>query len=248
MAYRIERLFPLVGTLARYRREDLRADVTAGLTTAVMLVPQGMAYALLAGLPPVIGVYAALVPATFYAAFGTSRQLSVGPVAIDSLLVAASVGGIAQAGSDDYLAAAIVLGALVGLLQLVMGLLRMGFVVNFLSTPVVSGFTSAAAIVIGLSQVKHLLGIDGENTARLVPLLQSIVSHIEGTDPRTAGLGGGAIVTLVLVKRYFPRVPAALFAVSAGALLVLGLGWQDSVAIVGEVPAGLPPFSLPEAP
>src|SRR5690606_24677396 len=150
----LERILPLVGTLRDYKREDLRGDASAGLTTAVMLIPQGMAYAVLAGLPPLTGLYSALIPPLIYALFGTSRQLSVGPVAMDSLLVGVSVGAVAQSGTSEYLSAALLLAFMVGVIQLLFGLLRMGFLANLLSGPVVSGFTSAAALIIGLSQIK----------------------------------------------------------------------------------------------
>jgi SulP family sulfate permease len=201
---------------------------------------------LLAGLPPVVGVYAALVPGIFYALLGTSRQLSVGPVAMDSLLVAASVGAIAEAGTLDYLGAAAVLGLMVGALQALMGLFRMGFLVNFLSMPVVSGFTSAAAIIIGLSQVKHLLGVPLDNSSRLWPLVSQLSRGIAQVQLETAAVGLGAIALLVALKKLRPKWPSALVAVSLGALLVLGFGLEGRVAVVGDVPSGLPHLRMPE--
>src|SRR5690606_38250259 len=123
---------------------DLRGDVSAGLTVGIMLIPQGMAYAMLAGLPPIYGLYASLVPLILYAIFGTSRQLSVGPVAMVALMVATGVSSIAEPGTDEYIALAILLAFMIGVIQLIMGILRMGFLVNFLSHPVITGFTSAA--------------------------------------------------------------------------------------------------------
>ena len=143
----------------RYRRADLPRDVQAGLTTAVMLIPQGMAYAMLAGLPPIIGLYASFVPLAVYAFTGTSRELAVGPVAMVSLLVAQGVAPLAH-GVEEYVAFAVLLALMVGITQLMMGMLRLGFLVNFLSHPVVAGFTSAAALIIGLSQLKHMLGVN----------------------------------------------------------------------------------------
>lgn len=241
----LKKAFPLLSLLTDYRRADLRGDVVAGTTTAVMLVPQAMAYALLAGLPPIMGVYAALVPGVFYALLGTSRQLSVGPVAMDSLLVAATVGSIAATGTEQYLTAAILLAALVGLVQLLMGTLRLGFLVNFLSTPVVSGFTSAAALVIGFSQVQHLLGVTVEGSANFVHLIRGIAAAMPEVNWVTASIGLGSIVTLILVKSASPRAPAALLAVTLGALVVYFAGMKDEVAVVGAVPAGLPSPSLP---
>ena len=146
--HRLRRLVPILAWLPRYRRADLAGDLGAGLTTAVMLIPQAMAYALLAGLPPIVGLYATIPPLLVYAVFGSSPKLAVGPVAMDSLLVAAALGSLALAGHETPMLAAAALAVMVGLVQLTMGALRLGFVVNFLSRPVLSGFTSAAALVI----------------------------------------------------------------------------------------------------
>ena len=156
---RIIRWVPLLPQLRGYGRQQFAGDLTAGIIVAIMLIPQGMAYALLAGLPPQYGLYASIVPLLLYGLLGTSRHLAVGPVAIVSLLTAAGVGTLAAEGSGQYLQLAITLAFLVGIFQTLMGLLRIGFLVNFLSHPVLVGFTSAAAIVIGFSQVRSLLGI-----------------------------------------------------------------------------------------
>jgi len=152
----MKKILPILGWLPRYRRKDLAGDLTAGLTVAVMLVPQGMAYAMLAGLPPVVGLYAAVIPLFAYSLFGTSRQLAVGPVAMDSLLVATGVGAIAASGTTEYLLLATLLAGMVGVIQLILGVLRLGALVSFLSRPVISGFTSAAAIIID-----RLFGVRG---------------------------------------------------------------------------------------
>src|SRR5690606_33782975 len=217
----LDRLLPFLPTLRGYGKEDLRADATAGITTAVLLVPQGMAYALLAGLPPIHGLYAAVIPPAIYALFGTSRQLSVGPVAMDSLLVAASVGTLAQVGSATYLEAAITLALLVGLIQILMGLLKVGFVVNFLSAPVLSGFTSAAAILIALSQAKYLFGIDVAASPTLIALFPELAREISQLSWLTFGIGTVALVIILALKRWAPRVPGALVAVIIGALAVV---------------------------
>jgi len=149
----------ILGWLPGYQRSDVRGDVVAGLTVGAMLVPQAMAYALLAGLPPEVGLYASTIPLVLYALFGTSRQLAVGPVAIVSLLTASALAPIVEEGTSGYLAAAALLAVLVGIVHLVLGFGRLGFLVNFLSHSVLVGFTAAAALIIGFSQVKHLLGI-----------------------------------------------------------------------------------------
>jgi len=155
----LRRLLPILEWGPSYRRSDLRHDLAAGVTVAAMLVPQAMAYALLAGLPPEVGLYAATIPVLVYAVFGTSRQLAVGPVAIVSLLTATALAQLVEEGTADYLEAAATLALLVGLVHIVLGAGRLGFLVNFLSHSVLVGFTAAAAIIIGFSQVKHLLGI-----------------------------------------------------------------------------------------
>lgn len=242
---KLDRIIPLLGTLRTYKREYLKGDMTAGLTTAVMLVPQGMAYAMLAGLPPMVGLYSALVPPILYAIWGTSRQLSVGPVAMDSLLVAVSVGAIARTGTEEYVSAAVALAFIVGSIQILMGFLRLGFLVNFLSQPVVSGFTSAAALIIGLSQFKHLLGVPIENNSDVLGLVRHIALAVPATRIETLLIGIAAIFGMVILKKVAPRVPSALLAVTAGAMIVYFFRLGGRVAIVGNVPAGLPEFHLP---
>src|SRR6056297_2915135 len=161
---KLTRFLPILSWGPAYRRTDLRSDLGAGLTIAAMLVPQAMAYALLAGLPPEVGLYAATVPVLVYAVFGTSRQLAVGPVAIVSLLTATALAPLAEEGTAEYLAAAAVLALMVGVVHLVMGFGRLGFLVNFLSHAVLVGFTAAAALIIGASQLKHLFGVSIERS------------------------------------------------------------------------------------
>ena len=156
----IRKLFPILSWLPNYSKSQLSGDLTAGLTVGVMLIPQGMAYAMIAGLPPIYGLYASTIPLIIYAMMGTSRQLAVGPVAMVSLLTATGIGVLAEGGTETYFMMAIALAFVVGMIQFLLGVFRLGFLVNFLSHPVISGFTSAAALIIGLSQLKHLLGID----------------------------------------------------------------------------------------
>jgi SulP family sulfate permease len=237
---------PLLATLRDYDKRDARGDIVAGLTTAVMLIPQGMAYAMLAGLPPVYGLYASLVPLVIYAIFGTSRQLAVGPVAMVSLLVAAGVGHLAPAGSDAFVSYAILLALMVGVLQLGMGVARLGFVVNFLSHPVISGFTSAAALIIGFSQLKHVLGFSIPRSHHVHTMVAAAIAGIDQTHLITAAIGGAAIVVLVVLKKYAPNFPRALAVVGLSTLLVWSFGLHDrGLAIIGDVPAGLPPLSVP---
>jgi SulP family sulfate permease len=156
----IKKAFPIASWLPGYKKELLKGDLSAGLTVGIMLIPQGMAYALIAGMPPVYGLYASIIPQLIYAILGTSRQLSVAPVAMDSLLVATGVSVLATEGTYAYIGFAILLAFFMGIFQFGLGLLRLGFITNLLSKPVISGFTSAAALIIGLNQLKYLLGFD----------------------------------------------------------------------------------------
>ncbi len=239
------RYVPMSTWLPALRRADIGPDVAAGLTTAVMLVPQAMAYALLAGLPPVVGLYASMAPLVAYAVFGTSRQLAVGPAAMVSLLVAAGVGSVAS--PETYVALAVVTALLVGVLQVAMGALRLGFLVNFLSQPVISGFTSAAALLIGVGQLKHLLGVSVPRGAHVHSTARHLWTQLDAVHGPTLALGLAATVALVALKRWAPRFPRALATVVAATAAVwwLDLAGQG-VAVLGEVPGGLPALALPE--
>lgn len=235
---------PSLDWIKNYKKEWLSGDISAGLTVGVMLIPQGMAYSMLAGLPPIYGLYAVTIPLIIYALFGTSRQLAVGPVAMVSLLIASGVGQLATAGTDEYLTLAILLAFMVGVIQLAMGTFKLGFLVNFLSHPVIAGFTSAAAVIIGFSQFKHLLGIkvSGE---KFVDIFSQIVTQLDKVHIVTFMIGLAAIIILVLVKRIHKLVPGPLIVVLIGILVVYFGGlYENGVKIVGEIPSGLPTFSL----
>ncbi len=242
----IERWLPLVGVLRRYDRRDLPYDLNAGLITAVMLVPQAMAYALLAGLPPVTGLYAATIPLIVYAAFGSSRQLAVGPVAIVSLMTLTAVSAFAEPGSAAFVLLAALLMALVGAVQLALGLARAGYLATFLSHAVVSGFTSAAALVIGLSQLKHLLGFDLARDASVAGLLVEAATRFGEAHGPTVAIGLAGIALLLGVRRISRRIPGPLLLVVTASVVTWAFGLHErGVAIVGDVPAGLPGFALP---
>jgi sulfate permease, SulP family len=242
----LERIVPAAGWLRRYRREDLGGDLSAGLIVAVMLIPQGMAYAMLAGLPPVVGLYASTIPLIVYALFGSSRQLAVGPVALVSLLTLTGVSALAEPGSGEFVALAALLALMVGVIQFGLGLLRAGFLVNFLSHAVISGFTSAAAIVIGLSQLKHLLGVELESTHSVFVLLWDAAQKLGEVNLITLAIGLASIALLVLFRKIAPRFPAPLLVVALSALAVYVFGLHErGVSIVGDVPQGVPSFALP---
>jgi SulP family sulfate permease len=242
----VEKYFPIINWLRDYRKANLRGDLAAGLTVAVMLVPQAMAYAMLAGLPPVIGLYASTLPVIAYVLLGSSRHLAVGPVAMVSLLVFAACSKEAQAGSQEYISLVMTLTIMVGVLQAAAGLFRIGFVANFFSHAVISGFTSAAAIVICLSQMKHFLGIQLPNENSAFRLFWIIIQHLRQTNPATLAIGACTIVGLAIIRKKFPRFPGALLFVVAGTLIVYLFKLPDAgVKTVGNVPGGLPGFSLP---
>ncbi|MBE9140333.1 solute carrier family 26 protein [Nodosilinea sp. LEGE 07088] len=254
---------PFLRWLLHYQRQDLPGDVLAGAIAAIMLVPQSMAYALLAGLPPQVGLYASIAPLILYALLGTSRTLSVGPVATVSLLVATGVGKLAQPGSADYIAYALALALLVGLIQVGMGIVRLGFLANYLSHAVISGFTSAAALIIGFGQLKHLLGLSLPPTESFLGLLGAIAPRLSETNPITLGIGLSGIAILLygntrlgsqlerwgVAPSWVTPVTRSspLFVVLVGTLLVwwLRLDQVADVNIVGAVPSGMPPITLP---
>lgn len=219
------RLLPLPRWARGYRREQFAGDLTAGIITAIMLVPQGMAYALLAGLPPQLGLYASIVPPAVYGLLGGSRALAVGPVALSSMLTATAVAGLGSVSA--MVAAAAVLALMVGVILLLLGLLRVGFLVNFLSHPVLSGFTTAAAIVIAISQLKHLTGLD---VPRGLPVHETVVAIVGGLDHANMAalvLGLGSIALLLFFKSRLARL-----------LLRLGMPgfWAGLIAKTGHWP------------
>ncbi|MCP3929474.1 MAG: solute carrier 26 family protein [Bacteroidetes bacterium] len=243
---RLKNFIPALQWLSTYSRNELKGDLAAGLTVGVMLIPQGMAYAMIAGLPPIYGLYASIFPLILYATFGTSRQLAVGPVAMVSLLVAAGVGTLAEGGTEQYIALAITLALMVGLIQFGLGVFRLGFLVNFLSHPVVSGFTSAAALIIGLSQLKHLLGIDIPRSHHVHKTIINAFENIADINWITFIIGIVGIALILVVKKVNKAIPGSLIAVVFGILAVWGFGFADQgVKIVGEVPSGLPSLVIP---
>lgn len=231
----------------RWSTDTLRDDLLAGVTVAAMLVPQAMAYALLAGLPPEVGLYSSAVPLVAYALVGTSRQLAVGPVAIVSLLTATALAEVADDGTAGYVAAAATLALLVGVVHLVMGVLSLGFLVRLLSHPVLVGFTAAAALIIGTSQLRHVLGTSPESGESWFASIAAVAATVPDLDSTTLAVGVAALALMVALKRWRASTPVALVAVVATTLASVLLDLPGAgVATVGEVPAGLPPLTLPD--
>lgn len=232
--------------ISTYPAGALSADLRAGLTTTVLLVPQAMAYAMLAGLPPVAGLYASLLPLLLYALVGSSRQLAVGPVAMVSLLTASALGTLGELDMASLAIAGALLAALVGGIQIAMGVAKMGFLVNLLAHPVILGFTFGAALVIGISQLPHVTGFAATRGNSPLETLVEVVSNAGAWHLGTLGIGVASIIALRALKRFAPRVPAALLVVAVSTTLAWFFAWSDAgVAIVGAVPSGLPSFSVP---
>jgi SulP family sulfate permease len=257
----LARYIPVLDWGRRYDKEALTSDLVAAVIVTIMLIPQSLAYALLAGLPPEVGIYASIAPIILYAIFGTSRALAVGPVAVVSLMTAAAVGRIAETGSPEYIAAALTLAFLSGLFLVALGVLRLGFLANFLSHPVIAGFITASGIIIAASQLKHILGIkaSGHN---LYELIVSLVEHVGSTNLITLAIGAMSAAFLFWVRKGLkpllvklglkPRLAdivakaGPVFAVAVTTLLAWGLDLgSKGVALVGDVPQGLPPLTMP---
>lgn len=257
----LKRYLPILQWAPQYGRSQATSDLVAAVIVTVMLIPQSLAYALLAGLPAQVGLYASILPLVIYAVFGTSRTLSVGPVAVVSLMTAAALAPLADAGSPEYMAGAVLLAVISGLMLTLMGFLRLGFLANFLSHPVISGFISASGIVIAASQLKHVLGVQasGQN---LLTIGQSLIRSASDINLPTLAIGAGALLFLVFARKQLKPL-LVRFGVSSGiadiltktapilAVLVTTLvAWQfqldqQGVRLVGIVPSGLPDLTLP---
>lgn len=242
----LRKIFPFLVWVKGYTNQQLKGDLSAGLTVGVMLIPQGMAYAMIAGLPPIYGLYSATLPLIIYALMGTSRQLAVGPVAMVSLLTASGISTLVEQGTDAFIQYAIVLALMVGIIQFLLGLFKLGFLVNFLSHPVISGFTSAAALIIGISQLQHLIGVKLPRSHHIHVILNEAFKALPDINGLTLLIGLTGIALIIIMKKYFKSVPGQLVAVVFGILAVWGLGLTDyGVLILGEVPKGLPQMGVP---
>ena len=242
----LTRVAPILDWLPRYPRDDLSHDLRAGLTVAILVIPQAMAYAALAGVPAITGLYSAMVAMTVYAVLGTSRFISVGPVAIDSLLTAATVGPLASGDATRYLALASGLAVLIGLIQIAAGLARLGQLVSLLSVPVISGFTSAAALTIAVTQIGPLLGLRGSgSSSTLVEAMRALWPTLGTIDAATTVVGCVSLLALWSLKRFAPRLPGPLVVIALASVLVVLAPWLSSVRTLGAVPSGIPSPGLP---
>jgi len=258
---RLRELLPALAWARSYDRASFAGDATAAVIVTIMLIPQSLAYALLAGLPPQVGLYASILPLVAYGLFGTSRVLAVGPVAVVSLMTASAIAPIADAGSQTYAAAALALALMSGLILVAMAVLRLGVLANFLSHPVIAGFISASGVLIAFSQAKHILGIAAKGDT-LPAVLQSLALTIGTTNLPTLIIGLAALIFLFWVRKSLkplltrlglgPRLadllakagPVAAVIVSASCVSLFHLDAQG-VKVVGSLPTGLPPLTLP---
>ncbi|PVB62341.1 sulfate permease [Labrenzia sp. 011] len=256
-----QRYFPILDWGREYDKETATSDLVAAIIVTIMLIPQSLAYALLAGLPPEVGLYASILPLVAYTIFGTSRALAVGPVAVVSLLTASAVGEFAQQGTPEYLGAAIVLAFLSGLMLVAMGLFRLGFLASLLSHPVISGFITASGLLIASSQLKHILGVPAQGHT-LYDILVSIGGNLDQINWITFAIGGSATVFLFWVRKGLKKLllglglkpffadiltkagPVAAVAVTTIIAALFDLGGRG-VRVVGDIPSGLPMPQLP---
>jgi SulP family sulfate permease len=257
----LRRYLPILEWAPLYSRSILTNDLLAAAIVTIMLVPQSLAYALLAGLPPQVGLYASILPLLAYAIFGTSRTLAVGPVAVISLMTATAAGSVAAQGSPEYVAAALVLALLSGLILTGMGLLRLGFLANLLSHPVVSGFITASGVLIAVSQMKHILGVRSSGEA-LPEMLAGLFANLGGANVPTVAIGGSALLFLFWVRKGLKPLlvrlglasrsagllsrtgPVVAVVTATGLVAAFGLDGRG-VATVGAIPTGLPPIAVP---
>ena len=243
----LERLFPFLAWRREINRDSLKADLNAGITVALVAIPQSLAYAQLAGVPAYYGLYAILIPSVIGPLFGSSRILSTGPVAMTSLLTAASVIPFAHWGTEQFYTAVVLMAFLSGTVQIALGLARMGVLLNFLSHPVLMGFINAAAIIIGLSQLAPLVGLSLRNSQHFLMDIAHILVHMDEMHFVSLIFGVVSLAIMLVLKRYVPKLPGVLVAVTLATIASYLIGFEAMGGrVVGDVPQGLPAFSLPE--
>ena len=246
----LARVFPFLIWASSLTKQSLRADLLAGITGAIIVLPQGVAYALIAGMPPEYGLYAAIVPAIIAALFGSSFHLVSGPTAALSIVVFTTVSPLAEVGSADYISLVLALTLFVGIFQMALSLVRMGSLVNFVSHSVVVGFTSGAAVVIATSQLKNVFSLPTASSGDFVNNWMTLYQHIQFAHLPSVVVAIVTLMVLLVVKRFLPRWPNMLLAMIVGgwvAAMMGYVGWQDAqdIPLVGDIPALLPPLSIP---
>jgi MFS superfamily sulfate permease-like transporter len=228
----VDRVFPFLGWFKAYRAGDFRVDIVSGITVALVLIPQSMAYAQLAGLPVYYGLYASFLPPMIAALFGSSRQLATGPVAVVSLMTAAALEPLARAGSSEYIAYAILLAFLIGLFQFLLGIFRLGLVVNFLSHPVINGFTNAAALIIATSQLSKIFGVTARTAEHhYVTVYRVVVDAFHVTHWGTLGMAILSFATMIILKRVNRKIPNVLVAVLVTTVLAWATGFEKNKTV-----------------
>ena len=233
--------------LPNYSKKDLTGDLKSGATVGVIEIPQAMAYAVIAGLSPIYGLYGSLIPLLIYPLFGTSRHLALGIVATDMIIIASGASMVAAPGTDKYVTAVLLLTMLVGMVHIAMSLFRMGFLVNLLSKPVIYGFMVAAPIIIGFSQMGNLMGIELERTQYVGVLAMQVIDQIEMINPVALTIGASGLILLFVLQKINPLFPRALLLIAGGGVAVWFFNLERfNVDVIGVVPAGLPSFELHE--
>ncbi|MHB8844564.1 MAG: SulP family inorganic anion transporter [Nitrospirota bacterium] len=238
---------PLLRWWPSVTRRTLKADLLAGITGAVIVLPQGVAFAMIAGLPPEYGLYSAIVPAIVAALFGSSHHLISGPTTAISIVIFTTISPLVEPGSAQYIRMVLTLTFLAGLFQLGLGLARLGALVNFVSHSVVIGFTTGAALLIATSQLGNFLGVPGSKRHAFIHVWEDLLSALPGANPYVIAIAATTLIAAVLFRRYTPRLPGMLFAMIIGSVLAAVLhGREHGVRLIGSLPGHLPPLSLPD--
>ncbi len=240
------RLFPFLQWWPKVNSQTLKSDLVAGLTGAIIVLPQGVAFALIAGLPPVYGMYTAMITPIIAALFGSSYHLISGPTTALSLAIFSSVSLYAQPSSENFIVLTLLLTFLTGVIQFVLGVARMGTLVNFVSHSVIIGFTLGAAILIATSQLKHVLGLHIAGGTTFIETWNYLIHHFREINPYAAAIGLGTLLIAVMIKKFYPAMPNLLIALLTGTITVYYLSDAEwNISLVGAMPRGLPPFKVP---
>lgn len=243
----IKNQFYILEWLPDYRKEDFAADLKSGITVGVIEVPQVMAYAVIAGLSPIYGLYGSLIPLLIYPLFGTSRHLALGVVATDMIIIASGASMIAAPGSEKYVSVVLLLTMLTGLVHIGFSLFRMGFLVNLLSRPVIYGFMAAAPLIIGFSQLGNILGVELERSQYIVVLITDAIDHYQSVNLYALAIGVFGLLFLITLKRFNPLFPRAIVLLGVGGVMMWLISPVEAgIKTIGEIPSGLPSFSLHE--